>query len=73
MTGANHAALSRSASIEASSLLGLEIAMEIETAARPEHGDARKIEGADVVERAGHQQPRFLAQPELEDWSIDFQ
>ena len=43
-------------------LLGLEIAVNRQHAAMPEHGDAGQIERADMVERADHQQARFGVQ-----------
>ena len=43
-------------------LLGLEVAVDGKHAAVPEHGDARQIERADMIERADHQQPRVGVQ-----------
>ena len=45
-------------------LLRLEVAVDGEHAAMPEHGDAGQVERADMVERTDHQQSRLGIQPQ---------
>ena len=61
MTGASHAAFSRSRFDRGQALRGVEIALDGEHSALPQHGNARQIERADMIERTGHQQPRIAA------------
>ncbi len=54
--------------------LRLEIALDADEAAMPEHGDAGQVERADVIERADDEQSRLGAQARARCvWSADFQ
>ena len=72
MTGANHAALSRSLSIAARPAR-LEIAVNGEQAAVPQDRDAGQIERAHVIEWTDHERPCVAFSPSTSVWSADFQ
>ena len=74
MTGASQAQVSLCVGDGGERAGGIEVAQDRDRAAHPQHGHARQVEGADVIERAGDEQPVVRRRGRAPaTWSAHFQ